>query len=752
MIYVVVALVALTAVVIILLPERELNCPSAMKVSDSVAVAVCQREYERTGEPIIGAYFADVLRRTGNTRGATAVANGLLGTPVRADALQILGKIAVEQRRGDDAIKLLEDARQLHRAAGNHLQLARDDMAIATIQSERAQYGGALQTMDEAISQARLGGDAVTEAYCHMTAARMLIRVGYFEAAHSELDRAASGISSDRDLAQLWFVRGVLDHEAVRMPPGRTHYIQAVAEFERSLELAQRAGLTTVFLNLHLNLASSLADLGRTDDADRHLSEAAALDSDNTYEVQRHEIAARIAYRRGNYSLASSLNTQVYPMIEDNDERIDVCVMQARIALAARDFAVAELWAARGVENAEQIRAAQTLSELRPWVLSTRREPFEVLFSIYARGNRIKEALGVFDRWQGRTLLDEMARPSTESSPGLETTATRIQRLGQWLPVASMAPTMNTDAQAVLQTLEKIDLIALAVSEGRVWRFTGIHGRLELNDLGNLDDLRHRFDQFSTQPTNPAHADVLGALILPSDVMRKTSEPLYVLLDAPIGELPVVALRRGDQPLIAVRPVLRTPRFPVVDACARRSDVGGAVILADAAGDLPEARGESTRIASLLGTTPLIGARTTSAALFAARSAQLVHIAVHADVDDHGGVLRLYDRSVSAAEISANKLGPARVVLSSASTARSSDPEFARALSTAFLAGGSDLVVATVRPVTDAGARELMQRFYDGGGASDPIHALARVQAQLAKTDNKDWHEFAVFGVCSPPS
>ena len=73
-------------------------------------------------------------------------------------------------------------------------------------------------------------------------------------------------------------------------------------------------------------------------------------------------------------------------------------------------------------------------------------------------------------------------------------------------------------------------------------------------------------------------------------------------------------------------------------------------------------------------TTALVGAAATSTALFAAKTDPLLHIAVHADIDAGGGVLKLHDREVSAAEISANKLGPALVVLSACSTARARDP------------------------------------------------------------------------------
>jgi CHAT domain-containing protein len=204
--------------------------------------------------------------------------------------------------------------------------------------------------------------------------------------------------------------------------------------------------------------------------------------------------------------------------------------------------------------------------------------------------------------------------------------------------------------------------------------------------------------------------------------------------------------------MIAWRPVIRSPRFPVTSPCEPQAASSGALVLADAKGDLPGARRESGKVASLFGTAPLVGAAATSPALFAAKPVRLLHIAVHAGFDAGGGVLVLSDRSVSAAEISARKLGPDLVVLSACSTASSDDPELAGALSTAFLAGGSSHVIATLRPIDDTGALEVTSRFYDAHGADDPVGVLAKVQAALATTTNTEWPNYAVFskGVCSP--
>lgn len=743
--------------------DRELDCAAASRdASPGEAVLICQREYARTKQPLTRAYLADVLRRAGNLDAASAIANELRSsTEVAGDAFQILGKIAIKRNRTDEAIASLQKARQLHRERNNHIELARDDQVLAEIHAKAKEYADALLLLDECITEARSAANDRTEGYCHLVAARALMNAGYFDASHQELDRAGMVLVGDHDLSLVWYWRGNLEQELVRGPLRTAHNEQAIFAFEQSFKLAARAQDTSQLVNLHLNLAFSLAEVGRVKEADDHLQHAAELDRPRpgTYASQIAQLSARIAYRSGDLGLADSLNQRLYRDVDDEDEQIDVCVMQARIALSMHNLDDAVRWAQRGVDAAEKVRAAQPVGELRPWVLASRREPFEALFIALARAGKVDEAVAVFDRWQGRTLLDEMARPSPEPSPTLSSTATRIQRLGRWLPAVSSAPLMAGDGRAVTTSLGKVDLVALAVAmdeheKRQIWRLTASHGRFRLDPIAALDETRDRVDRFMAEPTNPSLADELGALLVPDDVVRKTDDPLYVVLDAPLTALPFAALRKNGRPLIVTRPMIRTPRLPVESVCEPRAEVRSALVLADAAGDLPSARRESSKVASLFGTTPLVGDDATSTALFAAKSDPLLHVAVHADVDAGGGILKLHDRSVSAPEISANKLGPQLVVLSACSTARSWDPEVAGSLSTAFLAGGSDRVIATLRPVSDAGALDLTSRFYEAGGAEDPVRVLAKIQAALSEIGDKDWPNFAVFGkeICQPRS
>ncbi len=732
---------------------RQPDCAATSRLdTDATAVVVCQDEYRRTRLPATGVLLAEAYRHGGNIEAAVAVATELLGGEARGTALQILGKVASGRGRFDESVRLLQDARGVHRAQGDRLGVARDDQTLANAQRSLAHYSEALQTLEEGIAEAAAVKDPMIEGFCHLTAARVLTEVGHFEAASQAIDRARRLLTADRDLAQLHFLQGNLEQDYDRGAVQQPHQHQAVVEFERGLELARRGRLTALALNLHLNLAYSLAELGRVDDAERHLAEAAVLDHDRDYEGQRAQLAARIAYRRGNLALAYTMNERQYPAVEDADERIEVTVMQARIALAIGDLDGAVTWATRGVELAEKIRREQVVSELRPWVLASRRGPFELLFAAHARARRIEDAAAAFDRWQGRTLLDQMARPSSEPAPGLASTASMVQSLRQWLPAASAAPLMTSDPRAVHDTLARLDIVALAVAEGEVWRLSAVGGHPALDPLGTLAALRERLDRFAAEPTDAALADELGALIVPANAIRTTDDPLYVVLDAPLAGLPFVALRRDHRPVIAARAVIRAPRIPIAGSCGPRAGVDGAVVLADGAGDLPAARAESGAVASRFGTTPLVGPAATSGALLAAKSEALLHIAVHAEFNAGGGILRMYDRGVAAPEIAATRLGPSVVVLAGCSTARSSDPELAASLATTFLAGGSRHVVGTLARVSDDGAEQLVRRFYDFGGAEDPVHALALIQAELAPGGSKDWPYFAVFSAegCLP--
>lgn len=726
-----------------------LDCETASRRGElgTTVVRICRDEYERTRRPATGALLAEALLRGNRRADAGALATELLATEAQADALYLLGQLDFMEHRLDAAAGRWQEARQQHRARGRHDGVARDALGLAGIHEERRHLSDALYALDECIAAARAASAPTIEGRCHFGAARTLSIAGQYREAHGELDRAQPLLASDRELAQLWIERGNIYQVESRGQEQATHEGRAIAAFQEARRYAERARLTDQLITIALNMAFSFAELHQPDEAERQLEAATLLDRDHEYASELQQLRARIAYRRGDLALATSLNERLYKEMSPGDDRFEVCVMQARIALATNDLAAAATWAQRGIDEVEQIRAAEPNAELRPWVLAARRAPYELLFAALARAGRLEDALRTLDQWQGRSLLDAMSRPGA-ASPDLQDRARRLGGLEQWLPAAAAAQLIAAGGST--EALRSIDLFALAVAEGDVWRVASRRGEIRIDRLGALAALSPRLDELRARPWDRAIAGAAGELLAPPELFAGTST-LHVLLDARLAGLPVVALRRGGKALIAARPVLHVPRLPTRTgaACAAPPAPGGATVLADSGGDLPGARHEAREVAARFGASPRIGDAATSAALLGAAPGAVLHVAVHAGYDAGGGLLRLHDRSVSALEILSRKLGPPLAVLTGCGTAGSDDPELARSLATAFLANGSPYVVATLRPIADAGP-PVAEPFYQYGGAADPVRALAAVQADLSTGDSRDWPSFAVFGACAP--
>lgn len=634
-----------------------------------------------------------------------------------------------------------DQARQRNDVFAHSVQEAREALTLAETLVQGEYISEALFSLDRCIVAARVPSDGELEGRCHLAAGRALAHVGYFDEASMELNLAAQLLTTDRDMAQLFLERGhtLIKKARIGWLPKPTKL--ALANFEHALDLATRAHANDLILSIEFDLTSSHAEVGDIVEAEHHLAIVIALDGAGRYESKRAQLAAQIAYRRGDLKRAQSQNAALYTKMPPGDERFEVCVLQARTALILGDLATAELWSRRGIDEVDEIQALEAATELRLRMVASRRAPYELLFVALARQNRFEDAIRAFDQWHGYTLLDSLAQPNSHTRPGLAAMAKNIRSLGRALPTVSSVLLMSTSDRRVVEALHSIDLLAFTVAEGEIWRITAHTGRLRVQRIGALDGLQDHIDRFRSTPTDPAVADALGKRLIPTEMFHDEST-LHVILDEPLTSLPIAALRGDGKPLIAVRPVLHLLRLPSKDStCTQPDTTGRATVLADGNGDLPYARREAERIARLLKTTAQVGDSVTSAALFAAKSDSVLHVATHAEFDS----LQLHDRVVSALEISMEHLAPSLVVLAGCSSARSYEPEIG-SMVTAFLASGSSHVIATNRPVSDGGAAEVTQRFYEQGGVADPIRTVAAIQAQLAETANTDWPSFVVFG------
>jgi tetratricopeptide (TPR) repeat protein len=741
---------------------RRKDCASlAHKASVEIAAQVCLEEYQRTGNPKTGARLAHALLNSRDVKGAKRLATSLRASSARPEALRVLGQVAKEEGRPDEAMAVLEEARLLHRVTQEFLELARDDAVLVSIRADRSEYVQALQLADECIAMLRREPDAAQECHCRTVAGRALSMLGHDSAAEQELKKA---LSLDEDGRQHTYI----ENQQGDLAQERDDHRQAIEKFTNVLRDRERAGKVFEKLIPEETLAYSLAEVGRIAEAKQHLDNARRLDVDRTQVVEQAWTAARIAYREHDLPRAAALTDKYFELRrardgasvagddeaddpEDRDDRIDVLSMRARIELERDEPARAASWAQRAVCQVERVRKEQSNLELRPWVLKKRRFAYELRFTALARMDRVEDAAMAFDLWQWRTVQDALARPRSSASLDWLDIADQATRQDRWMQATKATFAKSADRTAVLQTMRGIDLLALIVANDEVWRLTAHHGAPRLSIVGPRQGITDRVRELASQPSDIGLATALGALLVPDDLFRETSETLHVVIDEQLTELPVAALRRGNTSMIAARPIVRELRLPEV-RCVPPGPGGHATVLGDPDGTLGKARLEAEHVAEFLGTTSKTGPAATPAALWAARGDAVLHVAAHNTPIDDEAALRLWGGEVTALEIAAGAGGPALVVLSScsAATVSTDNLELIGSLAAGFLAAGSRHVVGTLRSISDRSTPDLFMDFYRAGGVSDPVRALRA--AQLASTDNIEWPLFTVFGpdVCLP--
>jgi CHAT domain-containing protein len=93
------------------------------------------------------------------------------------------------------------------------------------------------------------------------------------------------------------------------------------------------------------------------------------------------------------------------------------------------------------------------------------------------------------------------------------------------------------------------------------------------------------------------------------------------------------------------------------------------------------------------------------------------------------------------------------VVLASCASAESFEVRELGSLAAAFLASGSQAVVASLWAIDDGAAEQFSAAFYQDDGARDPLHAVAFAQRQMLADGApiESWAAFVVIGEVITP-
>ncbi|GMU07671.1 CHAT domain-containing protein [Corallococcus caeni] len=306
-----------------------------------------------------------------------------------------------------------------------------------------------------------------------------------------------------------------------------------------------------------------------------------------------------------------------------------------------------------------------------------------------------------------------------------------------------------------------------------------------------LSGLIERRDGSEAAAASALYAQLLAPALreLPSKVSR-----LLLVPDGPLHDLPFAALReRADgPPLMARYELARVPSASLLHywrAQPERPPEGEALVLADpdrsdsrqgamvatarggvfletaSLGALPEARREGRTVSEALEDTAvkprlLIGAEASEQALKSSRwdAVRILHVAAHAVVDVESPERSALVLAPGAAgedgllqprEITELRLRDALVVLSSCRGASGAllAGEGVLSLARAFFESGARAVVASLWPMRDAEAAELLERYYRHLAAGQGTASALREAQREAWEDGEPAAMWAGLGV-----
>jgi hypothetical protein len=396
------------------------------------------------------------------------------------------------------------------------------------------------------------------------------------------------------------------------------------------------------------------------------------------------------------------------------------------------------------------------------------------------QSRRARRVLTWAERWRAGALLTRPARPPTDarladllsqlrfvvsqleqagfaaqdSAPllrrqaGLEAAVSRRARHspGSALTAGTATPAVD-DLHAALGDRALIELVE---SDRVLYAVTLAAGRARLHCLGSPTDLRDETEALGFALERLARGlgsreSRAGAAEALAFGARRLDDVLMAPVRRAIGDRPLVIVPTGvlhglpwsTLPTCRGRAVTVAPSAALWLRAARGVENGGDVVLVAGPG-LPGADAEIAELASVYPAAVRFDGpeATTTNVAAALDGAALAHIAAHGTFRTDNPLfssVRLHDGPLTVYDLERLPHAPRRVVLSACNTglAVTRPGDELMGLSSAFLALGTQTLVASVVPMPDAIARPLLVSFHRhlSAGAS-PAEALSRLQAE----------------------
>lgn len=714
-------------------------------------VELCLARYARTKNERDLGWAAQAHMYLGELDQADQLARRLLAGPRHGEGHRILSFVMLRRGLGDAARMHATLAIAAHMFARDERSLTSDQVLLAQAAWKVGDFTASLEAADEALRLARRLDDPRNEVAAHLARADALRRMGDTHGAADTLTSAIARATEPCDKAWIYLKKGMLQMETGQESLAMVALEMAALANDhcRSQDISTSVALNQAWLlrwkdppgalarlddvtKLEGDFVESLllrgylaADRGALAAADRYLARAASLDppdADWPWEIARSR-AELFEQRGGRFG----------------DLLAEYHYRQATAMVAV-------------LRGSARTRSA--------YFVSSHRGPYDGLIALLARNGRWRDALAVVLELDASDMLRATAAtvvPHDRTPLELSTPASRS--------IAAPSPAV-ADVLSAWRSRDLVIVIAPSrrqIGPGfeRAYRLRIAHGEITGEDVADAGTARRWADDLFADPGGKEAARALGQMIVPPGPDGGT---LHVLAIGPLGKVPLAALRDGDgSPSIARRPLVR-----VLALRATGPEAGEAsppVIIADPRGDLPSAAVEGSVVAKSIGPRAQVsGSGTpfpaTRARLWAARDAELLHVAAHVVNLGHRRALRLADGDIDPAEMVRGRLAPRLAVLASCGSAAAKDEEGWGSIAAALLESGTAAVIATDRSVGDAAALVVMRGFYaQPDWRAEPARALARVQRALdarAATSDEEatrpraWAAFSVLG--QPPA
>lgn len=722
------------------------------------AAAVCSARFERTRDP--RAAVAVV-----NAHAARKDDGAIVAWAERVGELDGTGKVwrraaQAYERRGDRAAMLAAGARamRLWERAGELGEAAYEAHVLRTAYFTQSELLPALQMARRERELALASDDAIMRWGSFTDLFSILDELGDYAGAKALLREMQQQTKAD-DLASL---------RVLRSCEGLMHFREGHLELARLAyrdALALPAEVTAEVVRADTyNLVEIEVMLGDVDAAARALASAVATippESPAYVLSARAFFTALVARARGDLlgaeaQVRGSLAGEPVPFWAWQLEEQLGKTLEAQGRL---DEALAAY--RRSIAGVEVLRKEVALDVLQVALRERKRAPYEAAFELTARRGEVAAAMAMAQAMWQRGFVESFDPRGAATERGAadrgDPAAERLRGLQQLAQQLARPP-----GGAASEAADAAEVMAFVEARGALWRYVRMGGPAALERLAlSAAEARKLVGELRARPEDGEVAARLASALLPASLRKGatspgSARPLVVVADGALAGLPFAALRVGDRWLVQQRTLRYWPALEEVGAARASSGTvvpraSAPVVLAATAGqrsaELIAARDEAVALAAFVGVTPKLGEAATIAALHASDGAQLLHLAGHGGLASSGAFVRLADGDVTAAEIVAWKLAPKVVVLASCASGARPSGSMWGALGGAFLAAGSEAVVATLWSVEDAATARLMRGFYGAGGASDPARALAEAQraAIAAGVSPRQWAAFVVL-------